>query len=109
MEIHSVNLGEIIRQKVEESGISQKKFAELIGLKRQNVKKTVFDKHGIDTDLLCIISEVLNCNFFNYFVACNISNYNTGKAKVKVSIELGTEKKEKTIELVFGENKVKVE
>lgn len=109
MEINKVNLGELIRQKVEEAGLSQAKFAELIGLQRQNIKKTVFEKHGLDTDLLCVISEVLDCNFFNYFTPCNISNYSTGKAKVKISIELGTEKKEKTIELSFGENKVKVE
>ena len=109
MEIKKVNLGELIRKKVEESGLTQAKFAELIGLQRQNVKKTVFDKHGLDTDLLCVISEVLNCNFFNYFMPCNISNYNPNKAKVKISIEMGTEKREKTIELSFGENKVKVE
>lgn len=43
MEIKKVNLGELIRKKVEESGLTQAKFAELIGLQRQNVKKTVFD------------------------------------------------------------------
>lgn len=67
MKIERINIGELVRQKVSERGLSQAKFAELIGLQRQNIKKTVFEKTGIDTNLLCTISEVLEYNFFNRF------------------------------------------
>lgn len=65
-------------QKVEESGMSKAKFAELVGIARQNVEKTVFSKHSLDTDLLCRISEVLDCNFFDYYrsdTECNTKDY----------------------------------
>lgn len=63
MKINRLNIGEEVRRKVEESGLSKAKFAELLGIARQNIEKTVFQKHSLDTDLLCNISEVLNCNF----------------------------------------------
>lgn len=63
MKINRLNIGEEVRKKVEESGLSKAKFAELLGIARQNIEKTVFQKHSLDTDLLCNISEVLNCNF----------------------------------------------
>lgn len=110
MKMNRVNLGEIVRQKVEESGLSQAKFAELIGLQRQNVRKTVFEKHGLDTDLLCTICEVLDCNLFDYYRTCNEKDYEPEKKiRAKISIELGTEKQDKTFVFSFGNNKVKVE
>jgi len=66
MKIERINLGEVIRKKVEEKGFSQAEFARLIGVQRQNVVKTVFEKTGIDTNMLCVISEVLECNLFDY-------------------------------------------
>lgn len=109
MKINNVNLGEIIRQRVEELGLSQAEFAKNIGLQRQNIKKTVFEKHGIDTDLLCVISEVLECNFFDYFKPSNIIDYTKKEVKAKISIELGSEKQDKTFTFIFGDNKLKIE
>lgn len=63
MNINRLNIGEEVRKKVDENGLSKAKFAELLGIARQNIEKTVFQKHSLDTDLLCNISEVLNCNF----------------------------------------------
>ena len=67
MNINRLNIGEEVRKKVDENGLSKAKFAELLGIARQNIEKTVFQKHSLDTDLLCNISEVLNCNFFDYY------------------------------------------
>ena len=78
MKINRLNIGEEVRRKVEESGLSKAKFAELLGIARQNIEKTVFQKHSLDTDLLCNISEVLNCNFFDYYKSsglCNKTDY----------------------------------
>lgn len=40
MKINRLDLGAIVLQKVEESGMSKAKFAELVGIARQNVEKT---------------------------------------------------------------------
>ena len=61
MKINRLNIGEEVRRKVEESGLSKAKFAELLGIARQNIEKTVFQKHSLDTTLLCNNSEALEC------------------------------------------------
>lgn len=105
MKIERQNLGELIKELVKEKGLSDAKFAELIGLKRQNIKKTVFDKRSLDTDLLCTISEVLECNIFDYFKS-NTLDYT--ELKATLCIEMGQQKQDKTIRFVFGENKVEI-
>lgn len=106
MKIERVNLGEIVKQKVEEKGISQAEFARKIGMQRQNVVKLVFEKASLDTNLLALISETLECNFFDYF-ASNTDDDRT-ELKATITIELGKEKKDRTVRFVFGENDIKL-
>ena len=112
MKINRLDIGQEVRRKVEESGISKAKFAELLGIARQNVEKTVFQKHSIDTDLLCKISEVLNCNFFDYYKSdsvCNKIDYKEkNEVKATLTIEMGTEKKEQVFRFVFGDNNIEI-
>lgn len=107
MNIERVNLGELILEKVIENGLSKAKFAEQVGIARQNVDKTVFKKHGLDTDLLCVISEVLDFNFFQCFVPCNQKDYS--EVKATITIEMGAEKQKKTFKFKLGDNEIKVE
>lgn len=106
MKLKRLNIGELIRQKVEESTYSQAQFAKEIGLQRQNIKKTVFDKESIDTNLLCRVSEVLDCNFFDYYK----SNTEDDRKELKatLTIELGKEKQDKTLRFVFGDNNIEI-
>ena len=108
MKVNRLNIGEEVRKKVDERGLSKAKFAELLGIARQNIEKTVFQKHSLDTDLLCNISEVLNCNFFDYYKSndlCNNTDYIEQKEiKATLSIEMGSEKKEQILRFVFGES-----
>lgn len=106
MKVERINVGDLVRQLVEEKGMSQAQFAREIGLHRQNITKTVFSKHSIDTDLLCTISEVLDCNIFDYFK----SEDQMGKQELKatLTIEMGREKKDKSFKFVFGENNIKI-
>lgn len=106
MKLKRLNIGELIRQKVEESPYSQAQFAKEIGQQRQNIKKTVFDKESIDTNLLCRVSEVLNCNFFDYYK----SNTEDDRKELKatLTIELGKEKQDKTLRFVFGDNNIEI-
>lgn len=106
MKIERVNLGEIVKQKVEEQGMSQAEFARKIGMQRQNVVKLVFEKASLDTNLLALISEALGCNFFDYF-SSNTEDDRT-ELKATITIELGKEKKDRTVRFVFGENDIKL-
>ncbi|WP_301842234.1 helix-turn-helix domain-containing protein [uncultured Parabacteroides sp.] len=112
MRINRLNIGEEVRKKVDENGLSKAKFAELLGIARQNIEKTVFQKHSLDTDLLCNISEVLNCNFFDYYRpdnSCNKKDYTEQKEiKATLSIEMGAEKKEQVLRFVFGDNNIEI-
>ena len=112
MKINRLYIGQEVRRKVEESGMSKAKFAELLGIARQNIEKTVFQKHSLDTDLLCNISEVLNCNFFDYYKSdsvCNKTDYKEKKElKATLSIEMGAEKKEQVFRFVFGDNNIEI-
>ena len=104
MKIERVHLGKIIQEKMEERGLIKAQFAKLIGIKRQNIDKTVFEKESLDTNMLCKISEVLDCNFFYYFM---IDKKNTQTdIKATVTIEMVKEKKDKTFIFRFGENDV---
>lgn len=107
MDIPKVNLGEIIKSLVEDRGLSKAEFAKSIGMARQNVDKTVFAKHGLDTDLVCRISEVLGCNLFNYF-KCNENNDIPKDVKATVTIEMGAKRQEKSFHFYFGENELNI-
>ncbi len=112
MNIKAVNLGELIRLRVESLGISKSKFAESLNIARQNIEKTVFSKHSIDTDLLCAICNVLDCNFFDYFQdedeKRNQNDYKPQVVKATISIEMGTDKQDKQFRFVFGDNKLEI-
>lgn len=111
MKMNRINIGALILQKVEEKKINKKKFAESIGIQRQNINKSVFEKHSIDTDLLCTISEVLECNFFDYFSTkegSNQKNYIEREVKATISIEMGSERKDKVIRFSLGDNGIEI-
>ena len=104
--MNNVNLGEIVRQLVSEKGLSEAKFARMIGKQRQNVKAQVFNKKSLDTDLVCVINDALDCNLFDYFYPCNANHYTSLKATV--TIEMGEEKQDKSVTFLFGDNKLEI-
>ena len=104
MRIERVDIGKIVKEKVKEKGMSAAKFAESIGLKRQNVKQTVFNKHNLDTGLLILISESLGHNFFQYFKCdevCNVQHYIVEPKDVTfdITFRVGDEVKEGSFSL----------
>ena len=107
MKLTRVNMGEIIREKLREKGLSKAAFARGIGLQRQNIEKTVLDRASLDSDLLCVISEFLNCNLFDYYY-CNTME-SRREIKAVITIEMGTEKQNKTLKFLFGDSVATVE
>jgi transcriptional regulator with XRE-family HTH domain len=111
MKFERIHIGDIIKEKVLERNFTYARFAKLIGLQRQNIQKTIFEKHSLDTDLLILASEVLNFNLFQYYFPnddCNENNYNKREIKATLTIEFGKEKKDTVFNFVFGDNDVKI-
>ena len=108
MKVNNINIGELVYNKVLERGLTKAQFAKNLGIARQNVEKTIFSKHGLDTDLLCRICEVLDYNFFEFFTQSNYLNYTNKEVRATLTIEMGAEKQEKTFKLVFGNNKIEI-
>lgn len=113
MKINRLHIGAEIQKKVKEKGITDSQFAKSLDIARQNIKKTVFEKRSLDTELLCRISEVLECNFFDYYKAesaCNNFDYmTTREVKAVLTVEMGTEKQDRVFHFVFGNNNIKIE
>jgi len=69
MKIERIHIGSIIKAEVLRQNKTFASFAKSIGVLRQNIDSKVFSKKGIDTDLLCVISEELGVNFFKHYVS----------------------------------------
>lgn len=112
MKIERVDIGSIIRVLVERKGMSKAEFAKNVGIARQNIEKTVFQKTSLDTDLLCRISEILDCNLFDYFKDNNPSNkkdyIQPKELKAVLTIEMGAERQEQVLKFVFGDNNIEI-
>ena len=89
MKINRVNIGEAIKNHIDETTKNYSHFGRLIGKSRQNVDKQIFQKQSIDTSLLAQICEVLNYNFFTlYYTGSENVLKNDDKMKVRATIEL---------------------
>lgn len=109
MKIRRVNIGELIKQTVDEKGWSSAHFAKQIGIQRQNVTKSVFQKKSLDTNLLCVISEVLEFNFFDYYkaddVECNFQDYSRAKeVTATLTLKIDGQEVRKSMEFMFNDN-----
>ena len=103
MRIESIHIGKIILDEVKEQKLTASKFAQSIGIKRQNVKKMVFEKDSLDTNFLIRISKVLNRNFFECYVFGANTNILQKKPeiKAKLTVFFNGEEKEETIDFNF--------
>ena len=110
MKYERIHIGEKIREKVNDLGLSKMKFAQMINLQRQNIEKTVFSKNGLDTDLLVEIGEALEYDFFKYYQIeedANKKDY-IKPIRGKLSLEFGENKKEQVFKFEFGENNIEI-
>lgn len=67
-------IGEKIRQKVEERGVTQKAFANAIGMTSRNLER-FFERKDISINQLVKASEFLNFDFVTLF----LKNHSSGK------------------------------
>lgn len=64
----TIEIGHKIKEVFDHQSIKLTDFADELGTVRQNVYR-IFKKRHLDTGLLLKISQVLNHNFFQYYVA----------------------------------------
>lgn len=67
-----IHIGEKIKNRIEETGISKSEFARRINKARQNIE-IIFNKKSIDTQLLLEISKALDYDFFQHYYNHNYS------------------------------------
>ena len=69
MKNQDVHIGELILQKLKEEKRSVAWLADKIDTDQRNLRRRLAKK-SIDTELLNLISKVLNQNFFDYYKDC---------------------------------------
>lgn len=62
----SIHIGQLIRQKMEERGMTVSSLSRAYGCSRVNMYK-IFDKSSIDTAMLLRFSQLLDFNFFQSY------------------------------------------
>lgn len=67
-----MNIGKLIRQKVDERGITIVRLARELSYSRTNIYK-IFNKRSIDTEVLLRISSILEFDFFSLY-SCQLKN-----------------------------------
>lgn len=109
MKAKDVNVGEAILRIHTEKGFTNKKLADFLGKKNQNVIRDVFEKKSLDTDVLCKLCDFYDYNFFQLFLEDNQNGLQPKTLKATVTVEMGEQKQDKTFTFHFGDNKVKIE
>lgn len=71
---YMVHIGQKVKEIFESKGISVVEFAKRINTSRENIYG-IFKRKTIDVELLFKISEVLEHNFFEYYLSPNFSPY----------------------------------
>ena len=71
----NVDIGQKIKEVFDAQNKKLTDFADELGTVRQNVYR-IFKKQHLDTGLLLKISQVLNHNFFQYYVSNGSANSN---------------------------------
>lgn len=76
LSIPTIHLGDEIKKKFDESGLTQREFGARIGMSQQNVHR-VFDNESLDTKRLVAVSLALNFNFFELFSNPSVTSVHT--------------------------------
>lgn len=98
-----LDIGEIIRQEFEKSGLSTSQFARMINKERTLVYH-LFKRQSIDTDLLYQISMVLNVDLFRLFSEKLREENNVIRAYHTESVKSTAPKRKIMLEVELEEN-----
>lgn len=103
----ALHIGKLIRQHLEELGMTKSEFARRISTSPQNIYG-IFKRKSCDTELLRDISKVLNFDFFQYYStsALIMDEKSGGKGGVITAMDLKREldNNRKELEILRSEN-----
>lgn len=105
----ALHIGKIIRQHLEDLGMTKSEFARRISTSPQNIYG-IFKRKSIDTELLSEISRTLNYDFFQYYSSSAIvvdeEKAAYGKPQVLTAMELQRELDDakKELDILRAEN-----
>ena len=86
----ALHIGKVIRQHLEEVGMTKSEFARRISTSPQNIYG-IFKRKSIDSELLRDISRVLNFDFFQYYSTSALvlgEKSGNGKAHVITAMDM---------------------
>jgi transcriptional regulator with XRE-family HTH domain len=89
----TVEIGQKIKEVFDKRQMKLTDFADELGTVRQNVYR-IFKKRHLDTGLLLKISQVLNHNFFQYYVSTSPTEYGNQDALVDLKKTLNSQANE---------------
>lgn len=102
----ALHIGKLIRQHLEEVGMTKSEFARRISTSPQNIYG-IFKRKSCDTELLRDISKVLNFDFFQYYsTSALIMDEKGGKGGVITAMDLKRELEQsrKELDILRSEN-----
>jgi predicted transcriptional regulator len=104
----ALHIGKVIRQHLEEVGMTKSEFARRISTSPQNIYG-IFKRKSIDSELLRDISRVLNFDFFQYYSTSSLvldEKGGNGKSHVVTALDMKRELDncKKELEIVRSEN-----
>jgi hypothetical protein len=84
MKKQRLHIGELIKKRVDELGMTDAGFGRKINVSRQNAQN-IYTRQSIDSEMLALISDVLELDFFSY--------YKTGKKQKFFDISISKKPK----------------
>lgn len=104
----ALHIGKLIRQHLEEVGMTKSEFARRISTSPQNIYG-IFKRKSCDTELLRDISRVLNFDFFQYYSTSALvtdEKSGAGKGSVVTAMDLKREldNAKKELDILRSEN-----
>ncbi len=104
----ALHIGKIIRQHLEEVGMTKSEFARRISTSPQNIYG-IFKRKSIDSELLRDISRCLNFDFFQYYSTSSLildEKGGSGKTHVVTALDMKRELDscKKELEIIRSEN-----
>lgn len=105
----TIHIGQIVRQHLEDAGMTKSEFARRINTSPQNIYG-IFKRQSIDTELLRDISRVLSYDFFQYYASTAMVTAEdktaAGRIQIRTAMELQSELESlrKEVEVLRNEN-----
>lgn len=105
--MNSINIGQLIRERMATIGMTQIEFAEIVGKTRQTVA-SMLESDNIDVKTLQVASDALDFDFFTYYVKGGRELGNLESSPVSISLNVPANAVGDVLKMAFGDFNGKV-